>query len=64
MLFGMVNFCLLIEIFIVDVVVWLNVGNVKILDGLGECDGVNGLILFVYFYDLDGNFVEVSNVLN
>lgn len=56
---GLVDLCLIIYVMIDEIFVYLYVQDVCIEDGLVQCIGVIGLILLVYFCDLDGNLIEV-----
>lgn len=60
---GTANFCLFTETAIEDVVEHLATQGIKIVDGPGERRGATGPIMSVYFYDPDGNLVEVCNRL-
>lgn len=55
------NFCLLTDTPIEEVVRHLQNCAVEIIAGPAQRDGALGPILSVYFYDPDGNLVEVSN---
>lgn len=55
------NFCLLTDTPIAEVVQHLQSCEVEIIDGPVQRDGALGPILSVYFYDPDGNLVEVCN---
>lgn len=60
---GSGNFCLVTDVPIEEVVSHLQRQGVAITAGPGERAGAVGPILSVYFRDLDGNLVEVSNQL-
>lgn len=60
---GSANFCLIIDTPIEDVVEHLKACGVEIIDGPAQRDGATGPLMSVYFYDIDGNLVEVSNRL-
>ena len=60
---GSGNFCLLTETSLDEVLEHLEREGVEIVDGPAERAGAQGKILSVYFRDLDGNLVEVSNQL-
>jgi catechol 2,3-dioxygenase-like lactoylglutathione lyase family enzyme len=60
---GSGNFCLLTDTPLDAVILHLKRQGVQIVDGPGERAGAIGKILSVYFKDLDGNLVEVSNQL-
>ena len=60
---GSGNFCVLTETPIEAVLAHLTREGIAIVDGPGERVGATGQILSVYFYDPDGNLVEVSNRL-
>lgn len=61
---GSGNFCVLTDTPMDEVVAHLRREGVIIIDGPGERAGATGPILSVYFRDLDGNLVEVSNLLS
>jgi catechol 2,3-dioxygenase-like lactoylglutathione lyase family enzyme len=61
---GSGNFCLLTETPMDDVIEHFTREGVTIIDGPGERAGATGPILSVYFKDLDGNLVEISNRMN
>ena len=58
---GSANFCLITDTPIEKVVEHLKACEVEIIDGPGQKDGATGPLMSVYFYDIDGNLVEVSN---
>jgi catechol 2,3-dioxygenase-like lactoylglutathione lyase family enzyme len=60
---GSGNFCVLSEVPIAEIVAHLGREGVAITAGPDERMGATGAILSVYFKDLDGNLVEVSNLL-
>ena len=60
---GSANFCLLTDTPMDEVVARLAAAGAAIVDGPAERAGATGPILSVYFHDLDGNLVEVSNKL-
>lgn len=60
-LVGSANFCLRTITPIAELVKQLKKNKVVILDGPAMKEGANGPLLSVYFNDLDGNLVEVSN---
>ena len=60
---GSANFCLITESPIHEVAAHLSACGVKIVEGPGQKDGAVGPLMSVYFYDIDGNLVEVSNQL-
>jgi catechol 2,3-dioxygenase-like lactoylglutathione lyase family enzyme len=60
---GSGNFCVLTDVPIDEVVQHLERCGVTIVDGPGQRLGAVGVLLSVYFYDPDGNLVEVSNPL-
>lgn len=60
---GSANFCLITDTPIEEVVMRLNACAVKIIDGPVGREGAIGSLMSVYFYDIDGNLVEVSNQL-
>ena len=60
---GTGNFCVLTSTPIQSVVEHLAQSDVKIVDGPAHRVGAAGSLQSVYFYDPDGNLVEVSNVI-
>lgn len=60
---GSGNFCLLTDTPLEQVITHLRECGIPILEGPAKRIGATGLILSVYFYDPDGNLVEVSNTL-
>jgi catechol 2,3-dioxygenase-like lactoylglutathione lyase family enzyme len=60
---GSGNFCVLTQTPIDRVVSHLEQEAIAIIDGPAERAGAVGAICSVYFRDLDGNLVEVSNQL-
>jgi catechol 2,3-dioxygenase-like lactoylglutathione lyase family enzyme len=58
---GSGNFCVLTSIPVDEVVAHLRRQGVEVVEGPGDRAGGCGPILSVYFRDLDGNLVEVSN---
>lgn len=60
---GTGNFCILSDEPIKHFIDHLINHGVEIADGPGERIGAIGMILSVYFYDPEGNLVEVSNLL-
>lgn len=58
---GSGNFCLLTDTPVAEVIAHLDALGIAIVDGPGERAGATGPIWSVYFRDLDGNLVEVSN---
>ena len=60
---GSGNFCLLTKTPMEKVVNHLNECSVAIIDGPSLKDGALGKLLSVYFYDPDGNLVEIANQL-
>lgn len=60
---GSGNFCLLTDTPLEQVVTHLHECGVRILEGPTERMGAAGPIWSVYFYDPDGNLVEVSNTI-
>lgn len=61
---GSANFCLLTDTPIHEVVAHLQSCGVNIVAGPGRRIGATGPLMSVYFYDLDGNLVEVANQLD
>jgi len=57
---GTGNFCVVTDVPIEEVVQHLRRSGVTIVDGPGQRVGAVGALLSVYFYDPDGNLVEVS----
>ena len=60
---GSGNFCLLTKTPIEKVVAHLKDCKIEIIDGPGIKEGAKGKLLSVYFYDIDGNLVELANQL-
>lgn len=60
---GSANFCLITNTPIQEVVNHLNACGVEIIEGPSRKAGALGPLMSVYFYDVDGNLVEVSNRL-
>ena len=60
---GSGNFCLLTDLPMDEILAALRHAGVAIADGPGERAGATGPILSIYFHDLDGNLIEVSNRL-
>lgn len=58
---GSGNFCVLTDVPMNEVVAHLAASGIEVVDGPGVRVGATGPILSVYFYDPDGNLVEVSN---
>ena len=58
---GGANFCLLTETPLDQFVNHLKGKDVDIIEGPGHREGAAGALLSVYFYDPDGNLVEISN---
>lgn len=58
---GSGNFCLFTNTPIEDVIEKLRAHGVTIIEGPSEKQGAVGKLMSVYFRDLDGNLVEVSN---
>ncbi len=58
---GSANFCLLTDTPIDAVIRHLDNCKVPIAEGPGIRQGATGPLMSVYFYDLDGNLVEISN---
>jgi catechol 2,3-dioxygenase-like lactoylglutathione lyase family enzyme len=61
---GSANFCLITDTPIEEVVEHLRACEVEIINGPAQKQGAIGPLLSVYFYDMDGNLVEVSNPLS
>ncbi len=61
---GSGDFCLITETPLNDVIAHLKSHNVDIDLGPVEKSGATGPILSVYFYDPDGNLVEISNYVD
>jgi catechol 2,3-dioxygenase-like lactoylglutathione lyase family enzyme len=61
---GSANFCLITDTPIEEVVEHLRACEVEIINGPAQKQGAIGPLLSVYFYDIDGNLVEVSNPLS
>lgn len=61
---GSGNFCLLTPTPIKEVVTHLESNGVELVAGPGERIGAAGRLLSVYFFDPDGNLVEVANVVD
>ena len=60
---GSGNFCLLTKTPIEIIVSHLNNCNIEIVDGPSIKEGAMGKLRSVYFYDIDGNLVEIANQL-
>ena len=60
---GSGDFCLLSDVPIPEVVEHLADQGVEIIEGPCAKTGATGPLLSVYFRDLDGNLVEVSNLV-
>ena len=60
---GSGNFCLLTDWPMYRVVEHLQKAGVTVVEGPAQRVGAAGPLLSVYFYDPDGNLVEVSNVV-
>ena len=60
---GSGNFCLLTKTPIEIIVSHLNNCNIEIVDGPSIKEGAMGKLRSVYFYDIDGNLVELANQL-
>ncbi len=60
---GSANFCLITDTPLQEIVAHLKACDVKIIAGPSEKEGGVGPIMSIYFYDIDGNLVEVSNQL-
>lgn len=60
---GSGNFCLLTDTPMDEVVARLGQHQVAIVEGPAIKQGATGPIRSVYFYDIDGNLVEVANLL-
>jgi len=58
---GALDFCLITETPLAEVMEALKQHGVAIIDGPVDKTGATGLIKSVYFRDPDGNLVEVSN---
>jgi len=58
---GTGNFCVLTDVPMQQVIEHLAEAGVAIIEGPGHRVGAAGRLLSVYFYDPDGNLVEVSN---
>ena len=58
---GSGDLCFISETPINDVISHLNFHKIEIIEGPIEKTGALGSIVSVYFYDPDGNLVEVSN---
>ena len=61
---GSANFCLVTATPIDDVIAHLKACEVEIIAGPDLREGAIGRLLSVYFYDIDGNLVEVANRLD
>ena len=60
---GSGNFCLLSDVPIQEWASYLEQLQIPLVAGPGERIGATGTILSIYFYDPDGNLVEISNQL-
>ncbi len=60
---GSANFCLITDTPLQEVIAHLKASDVKIVAGPSVKEGGVGPIMSIYFYDIDGNLVEVSNRL-
>ena len=60
---GTGNFCVLTDVPIGEVAEHLAKADVTVIDGPVERVGAAGVLRSVYFYDPDGNLVEISNVI-
>ncbi|NJO22621.1 MAG: biphenyl-2,3-diol 1,2-dioxygenase [Sphingomonadales bacterium] len=60
---GSGNFCVLADAAMTDVVERLRREGIDIIEGPAPRVGAAGNLMSVYFYDPDGNLVEVSTVL-
>jgi catechol 2,3-dioxygenase-like lactoylglutathione lyase family enzyme len=60
---GSANFCLITDTPIEKVFKHLVACDVEIIDGPVQKEGAIGPLMSLYFYDIDGNLVEVSNQL-
>ncbi len=60
---GTGNFCLLTQTSIEKVVEKLQQLQIEIIEGPAERQGATGPIMSVYFYDPDGNLVELAKPL-
>ena len=58
---GTGDFCLLADTPVLDVKAHLEALKIDIIEGPIERTGAQGPILSIYFYDPDGNLVEVAN---
>ncbi len=58
---GAGDFCFISKTPMGDIISHLKDQGVEIIEGPGRRTGALGSIMSVYFYDLDGNLVEVSN---
>ena len=61
---GSGNFCLITDTPIEEVIAHLNACSVKIVAGPSKKEGGLGPLMSIYFYDIDGNLVEISNRLS
>jgi catechol 2,3-dioxygenase-like lactoylglutathione lyase family enzyme len=61
---GTGNFCVLTDAPITEVVKRLEQEEVEIIEGPAPRIGATGNLMSVYFYDPDGNLVEVSTVIS
>lgn len=59
---GTANFCVLTDTPIADIAERLGELAIPILEGPAEKEGATGAICSIYFYDPDGNLVEVANL--
>ncbi|MEQ8671777.1 MAG: VOC family protein [Aggregatilineales bacterium] len=58
---GSADLCFIASTPLKDVIAHLKAQNVTIVEGPVQRTGANNPILSVYFYDPDGNLIEVSN---
>jgi len=60
---GSADLCFITDVPLTEVVAHLNAQGVVIVEGPVERTGAAGPLLSIYFRDLDGNLLEVSNTL-
>lgn len=61
---GSGNFCVLTDVPIQEVAAHLTACGISLVSGPERKEGARGPLISVYFYDLDGNLVEVSKQLS